>query len=196
MMRSLWKLAVWIAKSLTGIGAVLGFVSWKLPVWVWRLLATLAPIGLIISVVSISLAVSSSFSVTPTPPLDPADILSTPFIVSNTGKLRTKMMQFTCSFNSVSLGDEASGRWSRGQNLVSVDTKQFNIPTLNPTQQTIIYCSVPMQASILLGFVKSADLIITIGYRVVLLPRNFQQSFRFTTTEDHQGNLRWLPKAN
>jgi hypothetical protein len=167
---------------------------WTLVVWGWKALTAIGVIGGLLSLISLYADVSSRLSVTPHSPLNPADILSTPFIVENSGHFPVKMMQFTCWFSSVSLEDEASGKGGWGQNIISFDTEQFNIPTLNPTQQTTIYCPAPIQSSQPLGFVKSADLIIMISYKVVLLPLSFRQSFRFTTTADHQSNLRWLPQ--
>ena len=165
-------------------------------------LVSVGGLGLVVS--SVGLAVSlyatlpSRFSVTPAAPLDPADILSTPFIVENTGYISVHIMHFICFFPSITHQSGVSATGTGGHGMIHGVPPQVEQWALAPTKQSTIRC--PQTAfwhyrSTAPGPLTSAELGIEVYYQPIWCPfgRRRVQIFYFTTAPDHQGRLRWLP---
>jgi hypothetical protein len=170
----------------------------SLAVWMGTSLANVGGAGLVVSSVSLAVGLYATlptrFSVTPAAPLDPADILSTPFIVENAGYLPVHITYFICFFGSITTDSGAFAEGTGGHGMIHGVLQQVRQWTLAPTHKITIRCPQTFWGSSV-GAVTSAELGIDLYYRPMWLPfgPRRRQTFFFTTATDSQGHLRWLP---
>ena len=127
-------------------------------------------------------------------PLDPQNVLSAPFVISNTGNITlnhanvviiASYLNIPTSKNPliVRLHDEDKGTGKQGLAFADPSWQDHKIEidksiTINPESQII-------------GRTSEADIVLLVSYNPWLLPFRKENRFRFVARKDGSGNVYW-----
>lgn len=141
---------------------------------------------LLLSAVALFLQLAPRVTVSPAPSLDPSKPFNNPFVISNEGYLPIYDVTFRCRIREVR--DEGNARIiaPRGTSDMSVR------PTLRVTEKSTIVCPFPFNFEHPL---VGADIEIIVEYRPAFLFWRSEQSFRFGTAKNAEGNLIWFSRS-
>ena len=120
--------------------------------------------------------------------LDPTDPFATPFMLKNDGYETLKDIGFSCAPRNIA---KATGG--------SINTERFGVIQLDlfaksllPDETNEIFCQNIFKSK---SPIVHIDLNIFVSFKIKEWPREFFTCFRFATSQDSQGNLRWLSKS-
>ncbi len=155
----------------------------------WRVAKALLPVlGAVAAAASI-VAVLPKFSIASELPLNPNDILSTPFAVTYDGYVPVSNVKFSCALERIDYADS-------NQMAKSMVRSSDRPRSIHPgdTQTVSCYVSLPaMPAVVTESKVVYADITIWVSYSPALLPFvHLMQSFPFRTLRQSDGALRWV----
>ena len=120
--------------------------------------------------------------------LNPADPLSTPFVISNNGSLPMHDVSFRCVIRN--LESESHGRFVAPAGAIPTD---FVIRTMHSGESATVGC--PFQWMKLTTPLAAGDIEIVVVYRPDWWPWRREKPFRFATARYSDGTLHWLPRA-
>jgi hypothetical protein len=151
--------------------------SWKIMAGAVTLLAT--SLGIATGYLSLLPRVSVSQN----QPLDPANLFSAPFIVSNDGPLGINDVQILCDLQKVKTG-------TGGIENIAITSPGLHVDGMEPGERATFPCGPPIKIS-----PDSADVIFVVEFRADFVPWRTKRYFRFVTMNGSGGQLFWYPQA-
>ena len=154
--------------------------------------AVIGAIGTLLGIGTSLLALASRISMSSDSPINPSDIMSTPFVVSNDGPLDIHDVGYGCVdrkiLSDTGLTIAAPGPYTKW--LGGFSTPQMVADVIPPTGKQAFTC--PMSALIPSGHVTYGDIIIAVSYRPAWWPYKWQKLHRFATALDaNRKPVRW-----
>ena len=142
---------------------------------------------LIVGFLATILNLSPKISLSPSPPLDPSDLFSTPFTVFNDGQFPVWNVKFTTLLNQVK--NEGRVTWDN----ISVEIISPKPVASYLSQGDATTFSVPFRKFFgNVGAIDSADIEITINYQPFPMLWYKEKPFRFVALKYLDGRLSWF----
>lgn len=152
--------------------------SWKVIVGGIALLTT--SLGIVTGYLSLvpKISVSQNY------PLNPSDLFSTPFIVSNDGPMAINRVQVSCEIGP----SETAGI----SNLSLTQPALQNLGTMEPGERGTYPCGLPQS---LIAGMEVPDVVFVIKFRPNFVPWHLTRKFRFVRLRAMNGDMFWFPET-
>lgn len=151
--------------------------SWKLVGVAVTLLATS------LGIVTGYLSLVPKISVSQNQPLNPNELFSTPFIISNDGPLGINNIDFVCWMRDIQVGASAIKN-------VGLTSPSLHAEGMEPGERATYPCG----PTVSLHPLTSADVVFEVKFRPDFVPWRISRRFRFVTMQTSDGQLVWYPQ--
>jgi hypothetical protein len=122
------------------------------------------------------------------PPLDPGNLMTAPFKVTNVGELPVYDVTFLCDLGPMSTDKLIM------EDGPKISIKRNPVPKLAPSTSTTTFCGFPLRIQGMHELAGSIEVIVS--YRTIFLPTRFNDTFKFRTVRGSDGTLRWLDASS
>jgi hypothetical protein len=140
--------------------------------------------GFSLGVVTGYLALIPKVTVTETEPLNPADIFTSHFIISNDGPLEINSVDVSCDIRQVDF--EGDFRYKNSM----ITSNQLQKTTMFVGERGTVVCPLGVASS----RVKTADIDIVLQFRPDFTWWRVMRILHFVTVINSKGNLHWVPQ--
>jgi hypothetical protein len=152
-----------------------------IPTKLWAIVGVLATISGVLSLFP-------NISVAPATPLDPTNLFSTPFTISNDGYLPIYGVTFRCRIRRVH--SEGGGEViTSGKGIYPL---RDPLTVMRSGEKSTVACPFPVTFD---SPIVGADFDFVVAFRPIWIPWHRERFFRFGTAKNKEGQLIWLPRA-
>jgi hypothetical protein len=166
------------------------------PQWLrisWQVMLNMAAL---LGLVTGYMAMIPRVSVSQSEPLDPDDIFSTPFIVSNDGPLPLETVNISCADFNVVYQQGTTLRSNPNDPGAAISDTSFNAPEVKPGERVSVPCALEQMLKPPSWIkVVSSDISIVVSFRIGYTPLPGRRKFRFVTFRSADNRLHWYPAS-